>query len=53
MDPVQAMLVDLDLGSGHPLMEAATQVLARSVQPGQHVLVKPGEQVCGVGVRGW
>ena len=43
--PMQAMLVDLDPGSGHPLMEAAMQVLARSVRPGQHVLVKPGEQV--------
>ena len=45
---LQAVVVEMDASSvngGGPLMSTACQELARNVLPGQHVLVKPGEQV--------
>jgi cation transport ATPase len=41
----QATLVEMDAALGRPLLKSASKVLARSVSPGQHVLIKPGEQV--------
>lgn len=43
--PTTATAVALDPASGAPLTASAQRVQARDVAPGQHVLVKPGEQV--------
>ncbi len=42
--PSKALSIELD-ASGSPVMTSATFKLARDLKPGQHVLVKPGEQV--------
>lgn len=51
--PTQAARVELDRTSGEPLLQHASPVAARRVLPGEHVLVKPGEQVPLDGVVAW
>lgn len=46
--PTQATLVQLDASTGAPLTSSSAVVTASSVTPGQHVMVKPGEQVLGI-----
>ncbi|GAX79391.1 hypothetical protein CEUSTIGMA_g6832.t1 [Chlamydomonas eustigma] len=51
--PTQANLVPLEEGSGKPILEASRTVLAMSIKPGQHILVKPGDQVPVDGIVVW